>query len=275
MKMLLFLQLALSAIVFAATSCTPVSQNAASSKTPKNLHESIKTEKRTPVIVELFTSEGCSSCPPADKVLAALARTPQVEGAEVIALSEHVDYWNRLGWNDPFSSPQFSQRQGEYSGFFGKGDNVYTPQMVVDGTREFVGSNAGAAMNAIAEAIKERKGDVEIKVENISGAAASLNVKVENLPQISKNDNAIVLLAVTEDNLISSVSTGENAGRKLPHVAVVRYLQNVGEITGDKTLTPTVVLPREWKRENLNIVAFVQQSGSRRVIAAGKIKLLS
>jgi hypothetical protein len=236
--------------------------------------DKLKTnETRTPVIVELFTSEGCSSCPPADKVLAALESSQQTEGAEVIALSEHVDYWNRLGWTDPFSKPQFSNRQGEYSQFFGKGGNVYTPQMVVDGVREFPGHNAGEALKSIAAAAKETKGDVSIAVKKLENNTVSLDVKIENLPKISANDSAIVLLAVTENNLSTDVPRGENAGQKLPHIGVVRYLQNIGEIAGDKTLSPTVALPREWKRENLNLVAFVQETGSRRVLAAQRIHL--
>jgi hypothetical protein len=112
------------------------------------------TRARVPVVVELFTSEGCSSCPPADALLARLDKTQPVEGAEVIPLAMHVDYWNQLGWADPFSSHQFSERQGEYAAAFGKED-VYTPQMVVDGVKEFNGSNSSLARETIGKAARE------------------------------------------------------------------------------------------------------------------------
>ena len=104
--------------------------------------------RRTPVVVELFTSEGCSSCPPADRLLARLEREQPVEGAEVVALAQHVDYWNDLGWADPFSSHEASERQGEYAEAFGK-DGVYTPQMIVDGRTEFPGGQSGKAFETI------------------------------------------------------------------------------------------------------------------------------
>ena len=232
--------------------------------------------KRTPVIVELFTSEGCSSCPPADKVLGILNRNHSIENVEVIALSEHVDYWNRLGWRDPFSNSQFSNRQGVYSQFFGKGDSVYTPQMIVDGTREFEGSNAGKALQAIGDAAKYAKGNVAVEIEKLENNTAQLKIQIENLPKMSKNDTAIILLAVTEDNLSSRVTTGENSGSELPHVAVVRWMQNIGNITQEgKTFSQTLVLDKMWKPGNLNAVVFVQETGSRKILGAAKIKLQS
>src|SRR5215468_9246058 len=118
-------------------------------------------DKRTPVIVELFTSEGCSSCPPADEVLARLEREQPVAGAEIIALGEHVDYWNQIGWTDPFSSRSFSERQGAYAETF-RLDGAYTPEMVVDGRVEFVGSDWNKAVAAITQAASAPKADVQI-----------------------------------------------------------------------------------------------------------------
>ncbi|HKX31176.1 MAG TPA: DUF1223 domain-containing protein, partial [Blastocatellia bacterium] len=108
---------------------------------------------RSPVIVELFTSEGCSSCPPADEVLSRLEQAQPVAGAEIIALGEHVDYWNYIGWADPFSSPTFSQRQNDYTDVFG-GTGAFTPQMVIDGQAELIGSKKDLALEAISRAAR-------------------------------------------------------------------------------------------------------------------------
>src|SRR5690349_8763413 len=131
----------------------------------------VSAANRVPVVIELFTSEGCSSCPPADAVLMQLEKNQPVAGAEIIALSEHVDYWNYIGWSDPFSSEAFSARQQAYAPIFGN-DGVYTPQMVVDGQAEFIGSNSGKAQTAIARAAKLPKAEVKISQSRTSDPQA-------------------------------------------------------------------------------------------------------
>ena len=224
--------------------------------------------KRMPILVELFTSEGCSTCPPADKLLQTLVRDQPVDGAEIIALGEHVDYWNRLGWTDPFSSAQFSNRQGYYAAFF-KNSQIYTPQIVVDGTRELAGKEAS---KTLAEAAKNPKGDVILKIEKQTENLVSFNIKISDLPKISGGDKAVVLLAITEDDLTSNVSAGENRGRKLKHAAVARFLKTIGDIAGEKAeLSADIELGKDWKRENLSAIAFIQEAQSRRILGAAKI----
>src|SRR6267142_2454403 len=172
------------------------------------------------VLVELFTSEGCSSCPPADAVLARLHQKQSVPGVELVVLSEHVDYWNSLGWKDPFSDAQFSERQGQY------GDRIYTPQAV--------------------------------------------GISAADLPQHS---DARVLVAVVEDNLVSRVERGENAGRTLSHTAVVRSLREVGRIGPDAarwSAEVPVSTDISWKQTR--VIAFVQDAATRRILAAGALQ---
>jgi hypothetical protein len=233
--------------------------------------------KRAPVVVELFTSEGCSSCPPADALLARLEREQPVEGAEVIALAQHVDYWNNLGWADPYSSHDFSERQGEYAAVFGN-EGVYTPQMIVDGRDEFPGGNSGKAFDAIAQAAREPKGEVSLARaanQTDDGDSLRLSVRVERLPKLSDGDTADVLLAITESGLSSDVARGENAGRKLVHVGVVRTLSKIGHVgaaTPPFAAEPSVALDKGWRRENLRAVVFLQEHTSRRVVGAAAIK---
>lgn len=233
---------------------------------------------RAPVVVELFTSEGCSSCPPADALLARLDKEQPVAGAEVIALAQHVDYWNYLGWADPFSAHEFSERQGEYAAHFRSGD-VYTPQMVVDGGAEFPGSNSGKAVDAIARAAREPKAEVNLaRADGQADAsdALRLSVRVERVPKLSDGDTAEVLLAVTEDKLSSDVERGENEGSTLTHSGVVRRLTKIGDLgAGDATFAgePVVALEKGWRRENLRAVVFLQEHTSKRVVGAASIRL--
>lgn len=234
--------------------------------------------KRAPVIVELFTSEGCSSCPPADAVLTQLHQTQPIADAEIIALSEHVDYWNHIGWADPFSSAAFSARQQAYATAFGRA-SIYTPQMVVDGQSEFVGSHADKARAAIARAARTPKAEVTITRAGKEAAprALRLAVSVGHLPALSANDVAEVLLAITENNLAANVARGENSGRKLAHSHVVRELRALGKVAEMKSFTgeTTVLLAEQWKQAELRAVVFVQERAHRRVLGAAALSLAS
>lgn len=229
--------------------------------------------ERVPVLVELFTSEGCSSCPPADVLLARLQRTQPVDGVEVVPLELHVDYWNHLGWRDPFSDTAFSDRQKEYASRFGTG-RIYTPQLVVDGAAELVGGDEPRARRAIELAARKPKGRLELAVARTAGDAATLRVRVQGLPAFTGDVD--VFLAVVEDGLASDVTRGENEGRRLPHAAVVRQLVPVGRLRAPAvTLDETRVLrlPGTAPRGVRRAVAFAQESPTGRVLAVSWLPL--
>ena len=232
---------------------------------------------RTPVVVELFTSEGCSSCPPADALLARLSEGQVAGNIQLIALEEHVGYWNDLGWTDPFSSQDWTSRQYAYARTLGNG-NAYTPQMVVDGTVEFVGSHSQQARESILKAAGKTKIPVVLAQGNADGTSkGNLSAKVGRLEGTTKGDAEEVWLAITETGLHSSVTRGENAGEDLHHAAIVRLMRKVGEAKGDGETSFTgdvsVPLQKEWKRENLRAVLFVQEKKSRRILGAAEIRM--
>lgn len=202
-------------------------------------------QSRSTVLVELFTSEGCSSCPPADHLLEKL--DPQV-----IVLSEHVTYWNQGGWKDPFSSPAFTARQQAYGRSLNL-DGVYTPEMVVDGEAEFNGSDSRQAAEAIAKAVQKKKADVRI-----ARIDAGLRVEIEAPPGA-----ADLFLALAEDSAASQVSAGENSGRHLHHVAVVRSIQKIGSTKRGASFSRMLELPGTAATQR--IIVFLQESGPGRI----------
>jgi hypothetical protein len=227
------------------------------------------------VFVELFTSEGCSSCPPADSLLKELSEEQSVRGAHVVALEEHVDYWNRLGWTDPFSSAEFSQRQDEYAQVFGNG-GVYTPQMIVDGQTEFVGSHSLRAREAIHRAAAVPKANVSLKQSGrIESNSAAIEVKLERSSSAPAVQNAELWLAVTEKGRQTEVTAGENSGERLQHAAIVRRLSKIGSVpsSGEFTNQLKVKLENGWKVENLSIVALLVEKPSRKIVGGGVLAL--
>lgn len=235
--------------------------------------QTVGTAASSPVLVELFTSEGCSTCPPADKLLSELDQTQPIKGVQVVALSEHVDYWDRLGWKDPFSSAEFTQRQIDYGRAL-RVEDIYTPQMVVDGRTEFTGSKRATALDAIAKAARLPKGDVRMTIKSAASGSVTLSVQVENIPDVARGDTADVLLALTESGLVIKVSRGENSGRDLAHSAVTRKLIKIGAVNGKAfSGERSLRLDTTWKPQNMKVVAFVQERNSRRVLGATAIPL--
>jgi hypothetical protein len=219
-----------------------------------------------PILVELFTSEGCSSCPPADAALARLHERQPVPGVSLLVLSEHVDYWDRLGWRDPFSDPLYTDRQSRYAPKIA-GDRVYTPQVVVDGRLDVLGSDEDGITRAAKAAAGEPHGTVTV-TPGVRGVHP-VHIAVAGLPPHSA---AQVLLAVVEDGLSSKVERGENQGRTLPHTAVVRALKGVGSIAATAAAwSGEAEVPHDpaWKRTR--VVIFVQDRESLRVLAAATL----
>ena len=215
---------------------------------------------RVPVVVELYSSEGCSSCPPADTLLARLDRDQPIAGVEIIALELHVDYWNRLGWTDPFSQPTFTARQRMHDYFLGS-SSVYTPQMVVDGRSELVGSNTLGATVAIQQAA--RSPHVALRVSRAT--PDTITIATGSAPPAEGVCH--VMLATTERGLRTRVTAGENAGSVLVHGPVVRTLRYIGDL-GPNGLTTQVHQPVQ---PGVRVVAFVEGRDSLHVLGAAAI----
>lgn len=236
-----------------------------------------ENSNRKPVIVELFTSEGCSSCPPADVLLQKLIEHQPVAGAEIVAFEEHVDYWNHDGWIDPYSSQEWTQRQLVYRNLFKKVE--YTPQMVVDGQIEVVGSNGKEALAEIEKAAHQEQTDVAINSEAAdSHGSQQFTVLVGKLAGNTAGDPAEIWLAVTEDGLQSSVNKGENAGQVLHHAATLRSLHKIGVADAGSASSSfkadtRVKIESRWKPENLHVVVFVQEKKSRKILGAASAKV--
>ena len=231
----------------------------------------------SPVVVELFTSEGCSSCPPADALLKKLDEMGRLGNAQVVALEEHVDYWDDQGWRDPFSSHDWTTRQFAYAEVLGN-RNPYTPQMVVDGSVEFSGGRVAEALQSIAAAGERAK--VPVSLARASGDKSGKEdfvVEVRKLPLSPKGGTAEVWLAITESGLHSAVKHGENAGHELRHAAVVRSMRKIGEAKPNRDVSfssdAAIPLRKEWNRDNLKAVAFVQEKNSLRILGAAEISL--
>ena len=225
---------------------------------------------RAVVIAELFTSEGCSSCPPADEVLSRLVSRQQIAGVEVVAMGEHVDYWDQLGWRDRFSSAIFSRRQSDYDAKVFRTGSIYTPQIVIDGRLQRLGSDPAAVQQAIAEAARAPKAGVTVAARP-EGESINADIVVD-VPSVVTFRAADLIVAVTEDKLETDVRNGENGGRILKHDAVVHRLETIGPVpwnAGTWRTRAAMPLPKQWRAQHVHVVAFVQERDSRRIVGAG------
>jgi hypothetical protein len=224
---------------------------------------------RTPVLLELFTSEACSSCPPADRLLASFDARQPVAGAELIALSEHVDYFNDLGWKDRFSSAQYTARQQAYTDRY-KFDGVYTPQLVVDGRFGFVGSDEKAANQAIQKALRERKFPISITDLTLHGSKATARISIP-ADSARQKMTADVYVALADERQETRVSGGENAGRVLRHVAVARSILDAGSVNAADAFSRdiTIDLPDGPGRDR-RIIVFMQDVRTGHVLGVAQ-----
>lgn len=229
-------------------------------------------------LVELFTSEGCSSCPPADKVAADIARDAASKGTPVYVVAFHVDYWDYLGWKDRFASPEYSARQRAYAKWFGT-RQVYTPQMVVNGTAEFVGSDADRARREIRKALANddrNGGSPTLKISVDPKVRANLryavSYEVTGLDAGARRD-AVLHLGVVENALSSNVTRGENAGKTLHHDGVVRWFTSVP--IGEKGKGHTMIhVPGDADPVRTSVVAWVQAGEAGEVLGATRTALV-
>jgi hypothetical protein len=252
-------------------------QASAAAETPAS--QTAAQPDRTPVLVELFTSEGCSTCPPADALLTRLESAQPIPGAEIIALEEHVDYWNHDGWVDSYSAPEWTVRQQDYVARF-KGNSPFTPQMIVDGQSQFVGNSTRDAQAAIQEAARRPKTQISITADpalNTKNDSQRVEIRVGNMSATATQEPADLWLAVTESNLETSVKAGENAGKDVRHAAVLRSLHKIAAVSAKSSFpfvsTQQVKIKSSWKKQNLRIVVFVQEHKTLHIVGAASTRL--
>jgi hypothetical protein len=249
--------------VLALTCLLPLAQTRSSAQTKA-------AQNHAPVLVELFTAEGCSSCPPADALLERLEVQQPVPGVDIIALGEHVDYWDQLGWRDRFSSPQYTARQRAY-GFRLKVDDIYTPQMIVDGNDQFVGNDAAHALHAISRSSQTAKIGLALSKPIVDGyhvaTTVSLSTPSTTLPK------ADLYAALVDPFDTTNVGGGENRGHTLHHVAVVRSLQRIGKLKDLESgpIKAMLTAPATAVPAKMRLIVFAQNSGTGPILGVATI----
>jgi hypothetical protein len=231
--------------------------------------QSAAAPKPTPILIELFTSEGCSSCPPADAFLKQLDRAQPIPGAQAIVLSEHVDYWNRDGWTDPYSSSALTARQDAYVRAFAE-DSAYTPQLIVNGEKELQLASQAQVAKTLLQAAKAQQLPVTIGGLSIEGNSPSVLRAHIDADGSASRHNADVWAVLALDHAESQVTRGENGGRRLEHAAVALDLIRVGKLEKGKPFSQdfSTKLKPGLDQKNLRLIVFVQESGPGDVLGA-------
>lgn len=248
--------LLVSVPVYILSFCTAASGSKEKQSGHAQQHGAPITGYKNVAVLELFTSQGCSSCPAADRLLGSYASKENV-----IALSFHVDYWNHLGWKDPFSSKQFSARQYNYAAAMKA--EVYTPQLVVNGQSEMVGSDEGKISAAIKKAL-EQPSPVTLSIKKLQPGNGSVTIRCI----VSGNPgNSVLNIALIEKMAATEIKAGENQGVALTGYNVVRNFKTFDDVnTGDNT--SVIDIPGDIDKSNMSVVAFIQQRGTNRIFAA-------
>jgi hypothetical protein len=216
------------------------------------------------VLVELFTSEGCSSCPPADALLRQVNGTQTSGGQLVVGISEHVTYWNSLGWSDPFSSSVYTERQNAYSERFHL-EGVYTPQMVINGAEQIVGSDRAALLRAVQQE-EEARPRMSLRIVSLSVAQNTLTVNFSTSGELPAH-GADLIAVLADDSDRSSVLHGENSGRLLAHVAVARSISRVARVQAVGERTVQIPIPASFETtQGHHLILFAQTPGNGRVL---------
>ncbi|MRX38480.1 DUF1223 domain-containing protein [Flavobacterium sp. LC2016-23] len=212
-------------------------------------------------VLELFTSEGCSSCPPADELLGKIQN--ENKDGQVYVLSYHVDYWDRQGWKDIFSNQEYTRRQYDYAKWLGK-EPIYTPQVVVNGKKDYIGSDEVTVRNAISSALsKPATAEVTLKTTTVNN---KLNVHY-SVNGISKNSR--LLLAVVQKSAKSNVKRGENANRVLSHYQIVKELHSVA-LKNNGNGSTIVAAPKDFIAKDFEVIGFVQDTNSGAILGAAR-----
>jgi len=231
---------------------------------------SFAASARAGVLLELFTAQGCSSCPPADRLLTAMGRDPDI-GKQVVPIAFHVDYWDTAAWRDRFSSHEWTERQHDYAKQIA-GTQVYTPQLVIDGTAVCVGSDVACIKKAVEAAKAQPHGTVDLSLGALRGDRIEVSVTAQLPTEAHKAD---VFLAVYESGLDTEVSGGENAHKTLHDDYVVHHLERAFTVSGGpaRSKSVEVKLGPDWRREQVGIVAFVQDPKTHAVLGSAAAPL--